>query len=187
MNSKNNLRTQKTLQTIKNTFVNMLLEMDFEKINVKTLCERAEINRRTFYLHFDSIDDLLVSIQEDFSNEFYERIKNYDHILNVEELVKEYFIFSEEKGKIAEKLNCNMNFDYIRQQLTDMVTIKVHDKNFRSIDKYDYFSKNIILNYMNAATIGIYRQWVKDKRNLPLEKVVELSSKLIKSGVNSLL
>ena len=80
-----------------------------------------------------------------------------------------------------------MNFDYIRQQLTDMVTIKVHDKNFRSIDKYDYFSKNIILNYMNAATIGIYRQWVKDKRNLPLERVVELASKLIKSGVNSLL
>lgn len=186
MNLKNNLRARKTLNTIKQTFKEMLMEMDFEKITITELCNRADINRRTFYSHFDSLDDLLITIQNDLSSEFYERIKDYDHILNVEELVKEYFLFSEENGKLTEKLHSNINFDYIRQQVTNNVTLKVYDNNFKSIENYDIFTRNVMLNYLNSATVGIYKQWIKDGRKLSLDHIIEIASKLIKSGISSM-
>lgn len=187
MSEKSDLRVRKTQKAIKNAFTEMLLEMDYEKITIKELCERATINRRTFYLHYDTIDDLLFSIQKDITKEFFDRIKNYDIIQNIEQCTREYFIYSEEKGKIMEVINCNTNLDYVRQQMVNTVSQKSIDfNNYKSIQKYDAFTKNIIINFINFATVAMYRQWVKDGRKIPMENMIELAVKLIKSGVNIL-
>lgn len=41
----------------------MLREMDFTEITIKDLTDRALINRKTFYLHYSSLDDLLGRLQ----------------------------------------------------------------------------------------------------------------------------
>ena len=58
MRNKVDLRVLKTEEAIKRTFKEMLLEMPYEKITIKELCERAIINRKTFYLHYNSIEDV---------------------------------------------------------------------------------------------------------------------------------
>ncbi len=40
-------------------FLEILQSKDFEYITVKEICEKAEVNRSTFYLHYETIDDLL--------------------------------------------------------------------------------------------------------------------------------
>ena len=37
----------------------LLNEKDYEYITVKEICKKAGVNRSTFYLHYESIDDLL--------------------------------------------------------------------------------------------------------------------------------
>lgn len=37
--------------------------MDYTQINIKELSERAMINRKTFYLHYNSLDELLGKMQ----------------------------------------------------------------------------------------------------------------------------
>ena len=46
---KEDLRVVKTKEIIRNTFKNMILEMDYDYITIKELTERAKINRKTFY------------------------------------------------------------------------------------------------------------------------------------------
>lgn len=65
----------------------MMVHEDYMDITVKELCEKAGLNRRTFYLHYETIDDVLVDIQEDFTIEFYEKTKQYDHIKDIEPVV----------------------------------------------------------------------------------------------------
>ena len=43
------LRVQKTIESVKSAFHELILEKDYEKITVKELCERARINKKTFY------------------------------------------------------------------------------------------------------------------------------------------
>lgn len=48
-----------------------LLEMkDFEYITVKEICEKAGVNRSTFYLHYETISDLLTECLEQTNKQF---------------------------------------------------------------------------------------------------------------------
>ena len=40
-------------------FLELLEQKDFAFITVKEICKKAEVNRSTFYLHYETIDDLL--------------------------------------------------------------------------------------------------------------------------------
>lgn len=40
-------------------FLELLEKKDFEFITVKEICAKAEVNRSTFYLHYETIGDLL--------------------------------------------------------------------------------------------------------------------------------
>jgi AcrR family transcriptional regulator len=62
-------RILRTRQLIKNAFVDLLQEMDIEKISVNRLAERATINRVTFYLHYRDIPDMLEKMADEMCEE----------------------------------------------------------------------------------------------------------------------
>lgn len=48
-----------TARRMDEALLSLLYEKDFEYITVKEICERAEVNRSTFYLHYENTADLL--------------------------------------------------------------------------------------------------------------------------------
>ena len=52
------LRVQKTQRSIINALIELRSKKNLEKITVKELAERAEINKATFYQHYKDIYDL---------------------------------------------------------------------------------------------------------------------------------
>lgn len=61
--SKQDLRFIKNENLIQNTFREMIAENEYSKISIKELTERAQINRKTFYLHYPSLDHLVTACQ----------------------------------------------------------------------------------------------------------------------------
>ena len=70
---KEDLRIQKTKEAIRKTFEEMICEMDYERISIKELTQRARINRKTFYLHYNTLDDLLREMQNEMAQDFIRR------------------------------------------------------------------------------------------------------------------
>lgn len=58
-------RTIYTKNVIKDAMLELLAEEPFEKITVASLCRQAEIVRTTFYLHYDSLTDVLKELADD--------------------------------------------------------------------------------------------------------------------------
>lgn len=56
---RDDLRVRKTKRAIKRAAAELLSEDPHKRLTVKRLVERAEINKSTFYCHYDSIQDLL--------------------------------------------------------------------------------------------------------------------------------
>ena len=50
---KKDLRIIKTQKILYNTLLELLKEQPFEKIKVSNICQRARINRSTFYSHYN--------------------------------------------------------------------------------------------------------------------------------------
>ncbi len=51
-------------------FLEILSKKDFEYITVKEICEKAGVNRSTFYLHYETIDDLVYECNEYIISKF---------------------------------------------------------------------------------------------------------------------
>ncbi|WP_438448412.1 TetR/AcrR family transcriptional regulator [Gorillibacterium sp. sgz5001074] len=62
-------RIIRTRQLIREAFVELLEEMDIDKISVNRIAERATINRVTFYLHYKDIPDMIDKMAEEMIEE----------------------------------------------------------------------------------------------------------------------
>ncbi len=71
-----------TARRMDRAFLNLLEKKDMEYITVKELCEAAGVNRSTFYLHYETIGDLLAESVQYMNEQFLEHMQ-----LRVEEFV----------------------------------------------------------------------------------------------------
>ena len=56
---KEDKRSVKSRNAIKNAFKEIVLTQDMSRIVIKELAEKADVNRKTFYLHYTDINDVL--------------------------------------------------------------------------------------------------------------------------------
>lgn len=177
------MRITRTLESIRNAFTDMICEMDYEQITIKELTERAGVNRKTFYLHFDSLDDLLREMQNEMSARFRERIKDLNPPYDMDKITRAFYLTMEESGKFGERLACSGNYYYINRQ---MVTVMMRDtwkkENAKAKDPY---LQNVAMAYVSQSTLAIYRQWVADGKRIPLEEIIETTSTLVCDGLNA--
>lgn len=65
MNTSKNKRYQLTDQKIETAFLSLLEEKDFDSIYVQDICHRAGITRTAFYAHYEDINHLILTIQDE--------------------------------------------------------------------------------------------------------------------------
>src|SRR5690554_5800380 len=63
-------RIKRTLQLIRDALISLIHEKGFEHITVRNITERAEINRATFYHHFQDKHDLLKRMTDELMLDF---------------------------------------------------------------------------------------------------------------------
>ena len=86
------IRTKEAIQTV---FKRMVCEMPYEKITVKAITEAARINRNTFYLHYNCVDDVLAEIQAKHSGEYSAIVSGFDQLKDTDKLVRSFFEYME--------------------------------------------------------------------------------------------
>lgn len=64
------LRVVKTRRIIRNTFMSLLSEKPMSSITISELCQRAEINRKTFYRHYAALSDVSAELENEILDEF---------------------------------------------------------------------------------------------------------------------
>ncbi len=73
MNIKNNRRVIMTKKIIKDTFIEMLEKEDISKIHIRDLCNKADINRSTFYKYYDSQYSVLAEMEQELLEQIKEK------------------------------------------------------------------------------------------------------------------
>ena len=76
--AKENQRIMITRRLLKENLIELLREKPIDKISVTELCKRAEINRSTFYAHYNVPRDVLLEIKCDFAAQIAESLRSLD-------------------------------------------------------------------------------------------------------------
>ena len=183
INGTEDLRVQKTIEAIHSTFEEMLCEMDYKKITVKELCERARINKKTFYRYYDVLDDLLEETQNVFIQEYLKRVENYRIPEELDKINREFFLYSVEKGRVYEIITCITSYHTIRNKMVNTVMSQTWGQS-SWLRLLDPSMQDILLEFIQSSSIAIYRKWVADGKRISLNEIIEISNQLLCSGVN---
>ena len=173
-------RIIRTKEAIQSVFKQMVCELPYEKITVKAITQAARINRNTFYLHYNCVDDVLAEIQAKHSSEYCAIVSGFDQLKDTDKLVRSFFEYMEAQDDFFKRVTCDSRFDYIRERMQNRVTKQASES--RPLKGIEQSVRNILLTFNNCVVL-LYRQWVADGRKIPMEEMIELTTTLLENGM----
>lgn len=162
-------RILRTRQLLRNAFVELLQEMDMEKISVNRLTKQATINRVTFYLHYRDIPDMLEKMAdemiEDISMVFHTTIENEksteDKDLQLLVHLFEHIAGQADFYKTILTKRVPVFRDRLLQFLKDSVVTRLEQVRSDSYVRKSGVQKDILIWYISSALIGTIVIWLQ--------------------------
>lgn len=178
------LRVIKTREAIHNAFKQMICDMDYDEITIKELTQRAQINRKTFYLHYGSLDDLLEELQQEIAENFISRKVSYASMNDIHGLIRLFFEHAANMPLLHERLMCSGSYRPIWEKINKRIMDYRRETN-RGAFGMNQYEENLVFAYYGANSTILYRQWVEDGKKLSLEELIDIAEKLICGGMSS--
>ena len=166
--------------------ISLLEEKSFEYITVSEICKRAEVNRSTFYLHYENTVDLLDEtarfLLDDFMSYFNIDVKNITNRIKESSLDELNFISNE---------YLQPYLTYIKDNKSVFSTVLLHSVSFGFNDIFQRLYENIfnpilerynyptadrkyaMMFYLNGITV-IVIEWLKDGCEKTIEEVSQI-------------
>ena len=177
-------RVKYTKKVIKETFLSLLEEKDISNISVKELCEKADINRGTFYRYYEDIYDLLKKIEE----EFIEEVKNSNSMIHMSKhsiytFTKEILeVFENNKKLVRILFNADSNI-YFLDEVLEIAYEKCIGNWESNVDSDSYNElENAVVFIFNGA-LGVINYWIKNDFNTPSNELAKYIERYCLGGV----
>ncbi len=178
-------RTRKTKEAIKSELMKQMLVLKYNELTVAGISEAADISRRTFYLHYQDIDDVFREIFEEINAPLYLGMEN----LEKKEGLDEDYILGEIFRLINETIERNTAYltrlateqSYFNVQMRHIDLMKrlisTHLKNLD--DKSSIHS--IYIDYYITGILELYFQWYRHEHDLTLDDIRTFALGIIKA------
>ena len=192
----NDERVIKTKKLIKTALSELIQEKGFDHVSITDLTQRANINRGTFYLHYQDKYDLLEKFENEVLDDintnaenFIKSIKDIDFLgedisNEIKPFINKIFTYIKENYIIMKVIlgpKSDMRFqNKIKKALNILLTEKGWDNYFDS--QNTFVSKNYFISYLVSAHIGVIRQWIDSGMNESAENMAEMISKMFFLG-----
>ncbi len=179
------LRVKKTREAIKKTFKEMVCEMEAPKITVKELTERAQIHRKTFYLHYTSIEALFEDMLQEAANKYFAEIDKVPLPMHMEEVNRVFLNYLSKQDEFTERLICTESYRGFCNKLF-MMALKHNRQRYNPYAHLPEAEQNIVNTFTSQSSLDMYRQWLLDGKKIPIERLIELTGTLLGSGTESI-
>ena len=167
--------------------IQLLEKKEYEFITVKEICEKAGVNRSTFYLHYESIDDLLIETIEMINKRFNRAFDN--EIIEPRKMDKEklylindtylipYLNFIKENKKLYKLIHKNPNIFRYKETYE-----KLYNDLFSVIlDKYGVSKeeKEYVFVYFSFGLVAVIQKWIENDCKDDVERLVKIMKSVI--------
>ena len=188
--NKNESKYFKSAGKMHTALITLLDNKDFELITIKEICEVAGVNRSTFYLHYDNVNDLLQETVEAIYKDFFGHFdvkeeevidvddKNNDELFLVTpKYLMPYLDFVEENQKLF----------YLMYEKNEMMGAeKTYEAWFKTIfapilRRFGVPEKehSLIMVFYLKGIIGVVAEWVRGDCVESKEEIISVIQKCI--------
>lgn len=185
MNTKNNQRTRLSKIMLKNAMMDLLREKNtVEKISVKELCERAELNRSTFYAHYNEPKDLF----EEICNEILDSTRMHlvkiagENDAGAHKYILSFLQYIKKNDNQFRTLLISTHTEFKTRFMQQSVVQFIDNLQIAIPSEIEQYVYSYILN----GSTGIIIQWIRSDYSVREETIVELLFSINKSALENL-
>lgn len=164
----------KTKQSLAQALKQQMKHKQLSKITITELCDICQINRKTFYYHFEDIYDLLKWTLE---QEAVEVVKNFDLVVNTEEALRFVMAYADENKDIINSALDSMGHEEIQRffynDLFNVIYGAIEEGEYDLKIVVDPQFKNFLAAFYTEASAGILIEWVKNRMKQDKETVIK--------------
>ncbi|RRK10202.1 TetR/AcrR family transcriptional regulator [Lactiplantibacillus garii] len=184
VNDYQDLRVQRTINSIYDAFKQLICEKDYQKITVTELAKLAQVNKKTFYRYYPTLDDLLSELQAQYSQDYLKEVRDFQYPRDLAKSVTTFFTYSAKQGEAYDRITTCAVGSYvgIRQQMIDEVMNKTWGQSPEFNQLADW-QKRILLDFVQQTGLKVYTTWVNQGRVEPLAAVINAATALMQGGV----
>lgn len=186
MNTKNNQRTRLSKLMFKNALMDLLKEKgDIHKVSVRELCERADLNRSTFYAHYNEPQDLLKELEDEIIESTEEHLRKIgeENEIGAQKYILSFLQYIRENDKVFRTLLINAADPQFKSRFMQHSIIKfIENLEITFKDSTEQY----IFSYILHGSTGIILQWLRSNYATDENIICELLFSINKSALMNL-
>lgn len=163
-----------TKKLLKDNLIDLLEKKNLEKITIKELCEKADINRTTYYKYYLDQYDQLEKIEDEIFVDMGNYIENNSiHNSKENEIIIENILEYIENNQRTFKIlleKADINF---QNKMLSFIGKKIFDK-----EEYSTMNEEIVYIYTAVGSFGVVSEWIKGNLKISKEKLLKQIIKL---------
>lgn len=173
-------RVRMTKRILKESLLELMADKSISHISIKEICELADVNRSTFYAHYESPHDLLHEIESDIVNET-PRINLYNDEPVLEEL-QDFFEYIERNKDVCKILFANSGAHSFENKILDKLFGKTENKP-QWITGFDIHNDIHIKMLMSAfGGLVLVEKWIYGELNCSADELAVAISRYIQGA-----
>lgn len=174
MNTKNNQRTRLSKMLFKNALMDLLKEKgSINKVSVRELCDRAELNRSTFYAHYQEPNDLLIEIETELLDATEEHLKKIgaENEIGAHKYILSFLQYIRQNDKPFRALLIDSTDPEFRSRFMQQTIIQFVENLRIELPKE---LEQYIFSYILNGSTGIIIQWIRSDYAADENEIVNL-------------
>ena len=182
-------RVAKTRETIRQAYFDLVLEKGGKRVTVSEIARKANIDRKTFYLHYQSTEEIIEEFAEEKTSEMLLRLttksffrRSFDRRIFAEEANS----LLRENMDLCRALSSNPDYYFFWRGVEDTVVRHL-------INSYGRLTRTpasdiiIRVSFFVSGAAGVYRRWFRGEIDCTLEEATDRMSEIAFEGARSLL
>lgn len=157
--TKNNRRSQMTERLIQNSLIELLQNHPINEITVTAVCKLADINRGTFYAHYEDVKDCMHTMEQDATKELLAVINEHKDPNSLRAILTGIF-------EIVKRRHAVTSFILTTDQDFLMTFIAITKREILEDDRIKVANLNpregqYMFEYYLNGIVGVVRYWLK--------------------------
>ena len=148
-----------TKKAIKETFISMLEERPLSDITVKDIVEKCEINRNTFYYHYQDIPMLIEEIVKEEAEQILEK---YPSVSTIVECFDALIEFTSHRKRAIMHIYLSVNREVFERNLIAVTEFFVSNYVNTALNNEDIgeTDKKTVIDYYKCVCFGLVLNWL---------------------------
>ena len=166
-----------TKKAISFTLKELLLEKPLSKITVNDITERCDINRQTFYYHFDNIYDLM---SKAFEYELVHESRIYEEV-TWEYAINSFLQWMKENRVIIRNILANAELPYLKRAMYPLIAKSISCGSFVQENEQSAIKQQeeFCINFLTIGITQYVLEWVESDFRESIEDIVDHMSWLL--------